>query len=176
MDLKKQRWFLLINFLLLFFISCNNRNEIKNKRLECLIDIFIDDSKINHNEYIYISETQNWTDSTSVIAFQYSNIYPSIIADSIETKISKYKNFKIIHNSSSFDGKIKRENLICNNLQWEMVNIENSKSIAEDVILNYSEYELQVIYDFKNRLIIDVLNVYPLYKKDVLNAINNCNL
>lgn len=178
MVLQKQKWYLIISLLLIINVSCDKKkNTLKsNNQLECLLDVFIDKPPTNEEDYIYISEGQNWTDTTSVISFQYSNIPPSDSLDSIKVEITTYKKFKIVHSSSSFNKLVNIKHSVPNNFDWKKINPKDFKSISEDEYLNYSEYEMQIIYDFKNQKITNVLKAYPLDESAVLEKIKRCAL
>lgn len=176
MDLNKQKWYLIISLFTLLNFSCKEKqNETNNKQLECLLNVFMDNPPTMDEKYIYVSERQNWSDTTSILSFQYSDIPPIDLADSLTSMISEFKNFKIIHTISSFNKPVQENHLISTNLDWKILNQKKYKSVSEDKYLKFSEYELQIIYDFKNENVIGVLKAYPLNESVILNKIEKCN-
>lgn len=176
MDLNKQKWCLIISLFILLNFSCNEKkNETGNEQLECLLEVFMDNPPTLNESYIYVSESQNWSDTTSVLSFQYSDIPPIDLADSLTSMISEYKKFKIIHTTSSFNKLVQEKHLISTNLEWKNINQKKYKPVSEDKYLKFSEYELQIIYDFKNKKVIDVLKAYPVDKYTIIEKIKNCN-
>src|SRR5690554_3908433 len=176
MIVKKEGWRLINSLFILLVLSCNDKKiETNNRQFECLLDVFMEHPPTMGEDYIYVSESQNWSDTTSVLSFQYSDIPPIDLADSLTSMISEYKKFKIIHTTSSFNKLVQEKHLISTNLEWKNINQKKYKPVSEDKYLKFSEYELQIIYDFKNKKVIDVLKAYPVDKYTIIEKIKNCN-
>lgn len=176
MIVKKEGWRLINSLFILLVLSCNdNKIETNNRQFECLLDVFMEHPPTMGEDYIYVSESQNWSDSTSVISFQYSDIPPIDLADSVSSKISEFKGFKIIYTLNSFNKIVQENHLISTDLKWKKINPNNYQPVSEDKYLKFSEYELQFIYDFKNEKVIDVLKAYPVNKSKILKKVQKCN-
>lgn len=177
MGLIKLRSSLIISILFLSFYSCkeNNLKNTKGTQLECLIDIFLEKKSQFNEEYVYISENQNWTDSTSVISFQYSSREPSQKQISNNPKTANYKKHKLIYFVNSFSTVFQKDRLIKSSLDWRNVVKKDEKSFNGNKELNSSEYEIQFIYNFKTKKIENVLKAYPVNESIILKKAIQCN-
>lgn len=172
MVLKRPKLFL-ITSLYLLLISCSDtrKKEDSSPKLECLIDVFLEKRPTSNENFVYVSEAQNWTDSTSVISLQYSEIPPETQSE----KIAKFNNYTVVYSQSSFNDKIDKAKTISTNLEWKNTNPNDYKKPDNNDRINYSEYEMQIIYDFKNNRIQDVLKSHPVSKEKVYKKTLNCN-
>lgn len=168
MVLKKQKWFLQISVILLL-LSCKNEATIiisDNTQLECILDTYIRNNKTKNNSYIYVNENQYWSDTTSVISLSLVNT----IIHNDNIKLSVYKNNKIIYLLSSFKNYTNKNNTISNKLKWDY-KFNSNNELKENYV---SEYEMQFIYNVKNKCISKILKTYPINDSIILKEIKKC--
>lgn len=135
----------------------------------------MEEKPLSSETFIYVSEAQNWTDSTSVIAMRYSEAPPTSSHDTLRHKMTDFMGHHIIYTPSSFEGLIEKEHLIPTNLDWVSIIEREFEPISENKRLSYSEYEMQIIYNFRRQKIQSVLNAYPLDEGEVFEKLLRCN-
>jgi hypothetical protein len=131
-----------------------------------MLDTYINNNSTKNYYYIYINENQNWTDTTSVISFSLVNKK----INNKNVKSSVYKKHKIIYLLSSFNKGIDKNNTISNKLKWNGKFKDNNKLI-DNIVL---EYEMQFIYDIKNKCITKILKSYPVNDNLIIKDIEKC--
>lgn len=175
MDTNKHVWYLVISLMPLLTMSCNSNQEKVNSEgvlFECILDAFLKESSSGKDEFIYAYEMQNWNDTASVITFHYSDISPNALADSLNTRISDYKNFKVVHIRGSLNQIPNNDYWIPSHLEWKEIT-EDKQAITHSN-LNFSQDEFQIIYDSKNKKIHHVLKSFTRSKAEIIENLKNC--
>jgi hypothetical protein len=172
MALRRLKLFLISSlYILIISFDGGLKKENNGPTLECILEVFLEKESELNEKYIYVTERQNWTDSTTVIAMRYSNIPP----DKKSEKIAEFKNFLLVYHRSSFTNKVDNNKGIPTKIDWIEPDLTKFRSVNSNNWMNYSEYDVQVIYNFKENLIQDILKFYPIDKKLVFEKILNCN-
>jgi len=153
---------LLINlfFIVIIISSCNIGNKSNKKPiLECLLDSYISTFSIEDKAIIFVSDTQGWSDSTSIIrinSFLKSRNFPH--NDILQ---SNYKGIEIhLEQGEILAGKLIKDKLdikkcIPNNLPWKK--LPSKKNHLEDPAIPEEFDEVQFIYNHSKLCIEEVL-------------------
>lgn len=169
MVLEKLKWFPIISLFFLLLICCKNESKLGENSglLECALNIYIENST-SKDAFIYVSEMNKWTDSTSIVAIQQSDYYPSKPIDGTKILIGEYNNYTIVYSSDVI------EDMISNNISWDEPNYKIENSITLEDIRPFSENELQFTYDKDSKEVLNIVKAYPMEKKNAFEEIQNC--
>lgn len=161
MKLLKDKIYLLLSLL---FIACGNKTEdISNsKQLECILDQFIEISEIKTNHHILIGYIDGVTTGHEknelLIRIQnVENNFPSTYYHN-NLYVANYREFTLY---ASFDFLKKGDitpnvSAIPNTLEWEKVEIEKKTIVYPDTVEPFYDFEeIQIIYNYKTKKIID---------------------
>lgn len=172
MVIIKQK-FIKINFIILltFFSSCSKAND---SLFECLLNSFIDYYEVNSDKYVvYVSETQGWTEDSSILIFRKEKESDFKIFSDERLKVTNFKGIKVYRLVSSFDSiPILKDNIVSDNLIWSTPNKKSMNSNDSEIPIIYDPPKVQLIYNYKTKTINSEFNS----KKDFKNAvISDCN-
>lgn len=165
--------FIKINLIIFIFIfsSCSKAND---SLFECLLNSFIDYYEVDSDKYVvYVSETQGWTEDSSILIFRKEKESDFKIFSDEKIKMTFFKGIKVYRLISSFDSiPILKDNIVSDNLIWQSTEkkyIKSNESNESDIPIIYDPPEVQLIYNYKTKAINSEFNAKKDFKKAVIS-------